>query len=317
MDRQEVLNKHEFNTTDTQLIYLKRGVVVKQHTMLPFTYPGHPLKRCGIFFCSILITLLLVSAAGAVTGVTISSQEPVVGDNVIVRGYGTPNSELTANTSFTVEVPVDEGFYKYELNNIKVPEGTDTFSVEAQKVIDLNVTVKKFGIPYSRSSTADGNGFAKISQSYVLPFTYKVAISGQAPGTEDTVNLTLKGTSTIQTGPDGYFECSYKTNTVPAGLFIVEIEEQTFEIELLEKKAAKGKSSGKTGTELAIVPATQLTQGTGQGTDNEAGPEENETQLEAAPDDVLPEETVTGTIDTQPQPGIFQSMINWLKGLFK
>ncbi len=286
--------------------------------MLPFTYPGHPLKRCGIFFCSILITLLLVSAAGAVTDVNISPQEPVVGDNIIVRGNGTPNSELTAYTSFTVEVPVEEGFYEYELDNIKVPEGTDTFSVEAEKVIDLNITVKKFGIPYSRSSSADGNGFANISQSYVLPFTYKVAISGQAPGTEDTVNLTLKGISNIETDQDGYFECSYKTNTVPAGLFIVEIEEQTFEIKLLEKKAAKEKRSGKTGTELAIVPATQPSSGAGdQGTDNESGPEENETQFEAAPDDVLPEETVTGTIDTQPQPGMFQNIINWLKGLFK
>jgi hypothetical protein len=286
--------------------------------MLPFTYPGHPLKRSGIFFCSILITLLLVSSASAVTGVTISPQEPVVGDDIIVRGYGTPNSVLTAYTSFTVEVPVEDGLYEYELKNIKVPEGTATFSVEAEKVVNLGVAVKKFGIPYSRSSSADGNGFAKISQSYVLPFTYKVAISGQAPSTEDTVDLTLKGISKIQTGSAGYFECSYKTNTVPAGLFIVEIDGQTFEIELLEKKAAKGKSSGKTGTELAIVPATQLAQGTGQGTDNEAGAELSETQFEATPDNVLPpEENVSGTIDTQPQPGMLQNIINWLKGLFK
>lgn len=291
---------------------------MKQHTMLPFTYPGHPLKRSGIFFCSILITLLLVSSASAVTGVTISPQEPVVGDDIIVRGYGTPNSVLTAYTSFTVEVPVEDGLYEYELKNIKVPEGTATFSVEAEKVVNLGVAVKKFGIPYSRSSSADGNGFAKISQSYVLPFTYKVAISGQAPSTEDTVDLTLKGISKIQTGSAGYFECSYKTNTVPAGLFIVEIDGQTFEIELLEKKAAKGKSSGKTGTELAIVPATQLAQGTGQGTDNEAGAELSETQFEATPDNVLPpEENVSGTIDTQPQPGMLQNIINWLKGLFK
>lgn len=296
---------------------------MKQRKILPFTYPQHPLKQCGIFVGLVLIALLLVSSAGAVTNVAICPENPVVGDDIIIQGCGTPNSVLTAYTSFTVEVPVEDCFYEYEFKNIKVPEGTDTFSVEAEKVLDLCVAVKKFGIPYSRSSSADGSGCAAISQSYVLPSTYKVSISGHAQSTEDTVNLTFKGISKIKTDSTGYFEACYKTNTVPAGMFIVKIDGQTFEIELLEKKDAKGKSSdkssSKTGTELAIVPATQSASGAGdQGTDDEAGSEENETQFEAAPDDVLlPEENVTGTIDTQPQPGMFQNIISWLKGLFK
>jgi hypothetical protein len=257
-----------------------------------------------------------VSSASAVTDVTILPQEPVVGDDIMVMGYGTPNSVLTAYTSFTAEVPVEEGEYEYELKNIKVPEGTDTFSVEAEKVVNLVVAVKKFGIPYSRSTNADGNGFAKISQSYVLPFTYKVSISGQAPSSEDTVALTLKGVSMIETDANGYFECSYKTNTIPAGLFIVEIEGQIFEIELLEKKAAKAKSSSKTGTELAIVPVSQL-QPSADTQETDTEDKDSEKVSAATPDDVPPVEgNMSGLVVAQPQPSILQQIINWLKGLF-
>jgi hypothetical protein len=301
------------------MIY-QRGVVVKQQKILQSTYPGHPLKRCGILLCSILITLLLTSAASAVTDVTISPQQPVVGDEIVITGYAAASSTLAAYTSFSVEVPVENGLYEYELKNIKVPAGTDTFSVEAENVSSLGVAVKKFGIPYSRSTTSNSSGFASISQSYVLPFTYKVSISGQAAENEKKVDLTLKGISEIKTDKNGYFTCSYKTNTVPAGLFIVEIDGETFEIELLEKKAAKAKSSGKTGTELAIVPASQLVKGTdNQQTDTETGTGDAEAELAAVPDDDVPpmEGNLSGLIDAQPQPGILQQIIDWIKGLFK
>ncbi|MDP2218383.1 MAG: hypothetical protein Q8J68_13985 [Methanolobus sp.] len=290
---------------------------MRQRITLPFTYPGHPLKGCGIFVGSILIALLLVSSASAVTNVTISPQQPVVGDMIVITGYSAASSTLAAYTSFSVEVPVKDGLYEYELKNIKVPEGTDTFSVEAENVSNLEVAVKKFGIPYSRSTTSNSSGFASISQSYVLPFTYKVSISGQAAENEEKVDLTLKGISEIKTDKNGYFTSSYKTNTVPAGLFIVEIDGETFEIELLEKKAAKAKSSGKTGTELAIVPASQLVDN--QQTDTEPDTGDAEKELAATPDDDIPpvEENLSGLVDAQPQPSILQQIISWLKGLFK
>lgn len=288
---------------------------MKQQKILRFIYPGHPLKRCGILSCSILITLLLISLAGATTSISsVTPADPVVNDMIVIKGYSTPNTVLKAYTSFAVEVPVNNGKYEYELKNIKVPEGTDTFSVDAEKVTNLKVEVKKFGIPYSRSVTADSTGLASISQSYVLPFTYKVTITGEAPATEQKADLTLKGISKIKTDSTGYFECSYKTNGVPAGLFIVDIDGEIIEIELLEKKAEKEKKSGKTGTELSIVPASQLGAGTGEQQDTER-------ELAAAPEEMEPvEEPVqenVSLIETQPKPSLLQNIINWFKGLFK
>jgi hypothetical protein len=120
----------------------------------------------------------------------------------------------------------------------------------------------------------------------------------------------------IETDANGYFECSYKTNTIPAGLFIVEIEGQIFEIELLEKKAAKAKSSSKTGTELAIVPVSQL-QPSADTQETDTEDKDSEKVSAATPDDVPPVEgNMSGLVVAQPQPSILQQIINWLKGLF-
>lgn len=291
---------------------------MKQQKASRFIYPGHPLKLCGILSCSILIALLLVSAASANTTISsVTPASPVVGDEIIIKGYGTPDSVLNAYTSFAVEVPVKNGKYEYELKNIKVPAGTDTFSVDAEKVTLLKVEVKKLGIPYSRSATADSAGLASISQSYVLPFTYKVAITGES--TEAKVNLTLKGISEIKTDSTGYFECSYKTNGVPAGLFVVDIDGEIIEVELLEKKAEKvQKKSGKTGTELAIVQASELGKRSEvQPVEDGAGEEDTDKELAAPPENTQPIEENVSLVEAEPKPGFLQGIVNWLKGLFK
>lgn len=261
--------------------------------------------------------MLLISGASASTTISsVTPANPVVGEEIVIKGYSTPDSILNAYTSFAVEVPVRNGKYEYELKNIKVPEGTDTFSVDAEKVTKLKVEVKKFGVPYSRSATANSAGLASISQSYVLPFTYKVTITGEA--SETKVNLALKGVSKIKTDSTGYFECSYKTNGVPAGLFVVDIDGEIIEIELLEKKAQKEKKSGKTGTELAIVQASELgKRPETQPTENDADPEGKEEELAAPPENMQPVEGNASLIETQPNPGLLQSIVNWLKGLFK
>ncbi|WP_256623274.1 hypothetical protein [Methanolobus chelungpuianus] len=290
---------------------------MKQQKASRSIYPGHSLKLCGILSCSILIALLLISAASASTTISsVTPANPAVGDEIVIKGYGTPDSVLNAYTSFTVEVPVREGKYEYELKNIKVPAGTDTFSVDAEKVTLLKVEVKKLGIPYSRSAIADSAGLASISQSYVLPFTYKVAITGEA--TEAEVNLTLKGLSKVRTDSTGYFECSYKTNGVPAGLFVVDIDGEIIEIELREKKAEKEKRSGKTGTELTIVQASELGKRSElQAPEEDAGPEDTEEELAAPQENIQPVEGNVSLLEAQPKPGPFQSIVNWLKGLFK
>lgn len=181
------------------------------------------------------IVFLLVSTAGAVSNVTISPREPFVGDEITITGQGDPDSEIIARTNYTVEVPVENGTYDYGLDDVKIPSGTDNFSVEAWNVTNLSILVKKLEIPFTRSTSANSTGFARISQSNVPPLTYDINISG-ASG-EEEINITLEGVSTLETDEEGYFEYSYRTDNVPAGLFIIDIDNSTFEVYLQERPA--------------------------------------------------------------------------------
>ncbi|AFV22736.1 hypothetical protein Mpsy_0525 [Methanolobus psychrophilus R15] len=174
-----------------------------------------------------------MSTAGAISNVTISPEEPFVGDEVTITGHGDPDSEILARTNYTVAVPVENSSYEYGLDKVKVPAGTDNFSVEAENVSSLSIQVKKFEIPFTRTTLANSTGYARISQSHVPPMTYNITISGGSD--EDEVNVTLEGASTIKADEEGYFEYSYKTDNIPAGLFIVAIDNSTFEIELQER----------------------------------------------------------------------------------
>jgi len=272
----------------------------------------------GMALISIIVLLLTISTASAVSNLTVEPDPTYVGDEITITGYGNPDSVILACTSYTVNISVEEGIYEYELKNVKVPEGTDTFSVEAENVTNLEVAVKKFGIPFSRTVDAH-NGFAEITQSGVPPFTYKVTISGQSE--KENINLTLKGESKIRTDENGYFECSYKTNTVPAGPFTVEIEGDTYDVLLLERSEQgeeRRRSGGSnTGTELRIISAEELAARNTATDENTQMESEEENPLQAPPENVTTSDEETPTAEQEePQPAALQRIINWLLSFF-
>lgn len=304
---------------------IKRGVVLKQHN-ISSKDKSSLFRPCGLLFISLMMMLLLSSAASAATTITVPPPETlVVGDVISIAGYAEPNSDLAAVTMYTVTVDVDEGEYEYVLNNIRVPSGTDTFVVEAEDVENLGITVKKFGIPFSLSENDDDeDGIVRLGSSMVPPATYKVTMSGQS--TDASVNIEMKATSTIETNATGYFECSYKTSTVPAGIFTIDIGDDTFVVELLSHKEAgpansNKKSSSHTGTELSIVPADSLgkkvsDEGKNPGENGELDEQDEQFQSPVEEPVPEPEEPVENEAVTAPQMSSFQKLTGWMKKLF-
>jgi hypothetical protein len=75
-------------------------------------------------------------------------------------------------------------------------------------------------------------------------------------------------------------------------------------------------SSSKTGTELAIVPVSQL-QPSADAQETDTEDEDTEKVSAATPDDIPSvDRNMPGLVAAQPQPSILQQIINWIKGLF-
>ncbi|MDD4497874.1 MAG: hypothetical protein PHV51_06980 [Methanosarcinaceae archaeon] len=147
----------------------------------------------------------------------ISSENPSLGDTLIIRGTAAPNEKLRVEVSFEKEASVSDGEYYYEIEEVKIPEGDNTFTVRAEGVNDLYVRVKKVIWINLKEEATDG--VASITQSHVPAWTYKVVIDGEAQSGKSTVDLKITAAQTIEADSEGKFEYSYKTSSMPAGDF--------------------------------------------------------------------------------------------------
>lgn len=168
--------------------------------------------------CVLLILFLTIPASGAtVTELSVYPDYPVVGENIKINGTAQPNESIDITVSFNQTVNVSDGTYEYRINDVEIPDGSNTFQVRGEKVKDLNVRVKiLFWITKSADAEA---GMATVSQSNVPSGTYDIIIDGQAEDGESTVNLTINASSSIKADTEGYFEDTYATNSIPSGIF--------------------------------------------------------------------------------------------------
>lgn len=136
------------------------------------------------------------------------------GDEMVLTGIAKPGSELSFQSSFTMNLPVTAGKYEYEAT-VEIPQKPNRFTVAARNVQDFNAGVK-FGIWITKSFKASG-GTARISQGDVPPGRYNLKIFGTAlPGSTE-IPVTVEAETQVQADSAGKYNLAIDTSGIPAG----------------------------------------------------------------------------------------------------
>ena len=136
------------------------------------------------------------------------------GDEMILTGIAKPDSQLSFQSSFTMNLPVTAGKYEYEAT-VEIPQKPNRFTVAARNVQDFNAGVK-FGIWITKSFKASG-GTARISQGDVPPGRYNLKIFGTAlPGSTE-IPVTVEAETQVRADSAGKYNLAIDTSGIPAG----------------------------------------------------------------------------------------------------
>ncbi len=197
-----------------------------------------------ITYLLVIISLLITTASAAVTELEILPDDPAVGDTITIRGIASPDESINAVVSYTKTITPSDGYYRYNINGVEIPQGSNSFTVKAKGVEDLYVGVK-FLIWWYRSSTASG-GIATISQTNMPPGTYNIQMYGLPADGVSTVTLEITASKTITADENGNYEYSYSTNALPAGDFNVKVGgmTRTLTLKARSSNSEDGVSSG-------------------------------------------------------------------------
>jgi hypothetical protein len=175
-----------------------------------------------------------VHVSSKVSEVEISPSNPKQGDNVMVRLFALPEETIDISISFMQVIPVSENEFVLTMNSVEIPQTPNLFTVRAENVERLRVTVKIFGIPITKSSLGS-DGTSVVSQGNVPKGRYWVQISGIAENDASSVKLTITARTTIVTDSKGEYATSYDTSNIPPGDFTAKIGDYTETVTLLPR----------------------------------------------------------------------------------
>ncbi len=178
----------------------------------------------------ILLAALIPVASCNVTKIEVEPTEPMQGDTVTLRIKASPEESIPITITFTKTLPVSNGEYDLPLNGVNVPQTPNSFTVETEGVLNLNVAVKVL-IWFTKSADAS-SGVATVSQGGVPPGAYTARIYGQAAPGVTSVKLSVTASTTVTMGPDGRYAFSYDTEAISAGDFTAKIGDATRSITL-------------------------------------------------------------------------------------
>lgn len=136
------------------------------------------------------------------------------GQEVLLTGVAKPGSQLSFQSSFTMNLPVTAGKYEYE-TTVEIPQKPNRFSVSARNVEDFNAGVK-LGIWITKSFKANG-GTAHISESDVPPGRYNLKMFGTALPGSTVIPVTIEAQTQVQADSAGKYNLAIDTSGIPAG----------------------------------------------------------------------------------------------------
>lgn len=197
-------------------------------------------------FCFFLIaTVLLPPASAAVSELFLTPENPVVGDTITISGTASPSESVNVVVSFKKSVSPSDGMYLYRMDGIEVPSGSNTFTVTARDVVDLNVRLK-LSLWWTESAVATG-GTATVSHSNLEPGIYSAQIDGTPAAGTSHVTLDITAVQDIDADASGNFVYSYATNSIPIGDFQLNVGGLTKTITLSPKSDESSSGGGSSG----------------------------------------------------------------------
>jgi hypothetical protein len=183
----------------------------------------------GLFLLFAFIASVTIAGA-SVTELNVNPSNVVQGDTLSISGKATPNEEISLKSSFVISLPVSGGKYSEEFKGIHFPAGKKTFSVRAENIKDIRVSLgpllfMTFKYPLGGPQKAT-NGVATLSIS--LPFSgidvagkKNVNVYGAALDVTTSVILTIDMSIKVTADKNGDFKLDLDTEGVPLGEFSI------------------------------------------------------------------------------------------------
>jgi len=194
----------------------------------------------GIFAIIVLastltVTFLITIASAEVTELKVNPEVVIQGDNVSLSGRAAPNETVWITSSFVISLPVSDGKYSAEFIDILFPPGEKKFSVTAENVEDIRISLGPLFFFPEVEYPLDGpesatNGTATIAIS--VPFTMgattvslsgekDVKVYGNAAEDAEFVNLSIDMSIKVIADTNGDLKLDVNTGGIPLGEFVI------------------------------------------------------------------------------------------------
>ncbi len=183
----------------------------------------------GLLLLGAFITSVTIAGA-SVTELNVNPSVVVPGETLSISGKASANEAVPLKSSFVISLPVSEGKYLGEFKGIHFPAGEKGFSVRAENIKDIRVSLGpmlfmtvKYPIGGPKEAT---NGIATISMS--LPIKgmdvkgeKDVKVYGAALDDASSVILTTNMAIKVTADKNGNFKLDINTHGVPFGEFSI------------------------------------------------------------------------------------------------
>jgi len=209
----------------------------------------------GIFVILVLalaLTFMVFIAIGSaeVTELNVNPKVVIQSANVSLSGRAAANETVWITSSFVISLPVSDGKYSAEFKDIFFPPGEKKFSVTAENIEDIRVSLGPLFFLSEVEYPLDGpleatNDIATIAIS--VPFTMKgvtvslsgekdVNVYGNAAEAAEFVNLSVDMSIKVIADTNGEFKLDVNTGGVPLGKFMITAGELEKTIEVVSTK---------------------------------------------------------------------------------
>jgi LEA14-like dessication related protein len=144
------------------------------------------------------------------------------GQVVNFEGQGTPNTDVYIEVTTKTSINAPGGRYGISLNGIKIPSGTNRFSITAENVDTM--TVAGSSLTNSQISAAQGvevgkNSVGSLSKSNIPAGTYNLMIYGSTK--DSKIDVSASAGCMVHVDSNGNYYSSVSTQGMPPGMYKV------------------------------------------------------------------------------------------------
>ena len=216
------------------------------------------MMKTAIFIPVALMLVFFAPLSGAeVMELNVSPQVIDPGDVITISGTASPGEVVWLGSSFELPLSVSDERYGCEFDDLNFPDGEKKFSVTAENIKNLDVTLYPVfwrtikincsgqtmtatilgqTITTPLSESIDETGTASFSMSFPvkkggLNINIKgpkdITVSGDAADGASTVNLKLATSLKLTADSNGNFSFDMDTNGIPNGEFLITAGKKT------------------------------------------------------------------------------------------